>query len=265
MKNLTVVVAVLFFIGCNSSTKTATPEMPGVYVMESQTLKGDSGTNELRALKQLKIYTDDFFMYSQANLEDSIYAFGIGTYTINDSGKVVEHVMVSASDSNYYTEPQDYTLNITSDMDGYNQVIPEIKIAGETVELTEKYSRSKSGATQTTPLDGVWKEVSFYSVNGTDTTFTDRVQYKTFYQGYFMYGQVYKDSTNRTHTAMGFGSFTMPDNTHLKETDLNSSYAIVPGQTFDIEVEMMGADKYKQTLPNSDGSRNVEVYERMKK
>ena len=38
-----------------------------------------------------------------------------------------------------------------------------------------------------------------------------------------------------------------------------------PVNTFDIDIEMTGADNYKQTITNADGTKSVEYYERVKK
>lgn len=252
------------FLSCNASTEHFVTDMPGVYQMEYQEV--DNGTEKTKNtdLKQLKIYTDNYFMYTQGSREDSTYTFGIGTYKVDkDSNIVTEHVIFSATGSSIDSSGIEYPLSITTNIDGYKQQIPNIKIRGEDVKLTEGYKRSKPQ--EATPLDGVWKQTAFYTINNNDTTSADFIQYKTFYSGYFMWGQVKIDSSGAPSTAIGFGSFTMPDDTHLKETDLNSTYAIVPGQTFDIDIEMMGDNKYKQTLANNDGSKNVEIYERIGK
>jgi len=265
MKNYRLLFAGAFLFSCNAGNNNKSEiSMPGVYQMEYQEIDNNGETTKFTDLHQLKIYTDDYFMYTQLDVSDTTYAFGVGTYRVdNDSNMVYEQVIFSASGETADSSGQEYPLIITTNIDGYKQVIPNITIQGENVQLTESYKRSK--AQETSPLDGVWKETRFYTIMGNDTTFVDRVQYKTFYSGYFMWGQVFNDSTGKQNTAMGFGSFTMPDATHLKETDLNSTYAITPGQTFDVEIEMMGNDQYRQTLPNSDGSRNVEEYQRLKK
>ena len=100
---------------------------------------------------------------------------------------------------------------------------------------------------------------------GKDTTKNTRTQFKAFYAGYFMFGASNKDSAAKNHTVIGFGTFEMTGNTKMKETDLNSTYAIIAGQSFDIDIEMTGTDNYKQTINQPDGSKSVEYYERVKK
>jgi hypothetical protein len=50
----------------------------------------------------------------------------------------------------------------------------------------------------------------------------------------------------------------------MKETDLNSSYSIIAGESFLIDVKFDGSDKYVQTIAHPDSSKTVEYYERLK-
>lgn len=254
---------ILAIIGCNTSSKPDMPQMPGVYFMQSQTIDDGSKKTVLKDLHQLKIYTDKYFMFVQANPANSIYSFGVGTYFVNDSGKVIENSIYSATDTISNSDPHTYNLNIMTSVDGYKQFIPEIVIGGQKSTLTEEYTRS--GTNVTTPLDGVWKESNFYIVKGNDSTSYERTQYKAFFHGYFMYGQYnLNDSTNTHNTGMGFGTFKMENGHQIKETDLNSSYNIVPGEIFTIDIDMINENSYKQTLVQPDGSKHIEIYQRLK-
>lgn len=261
MKNLIFSCIVLAAISCTSSVKEA-PNMPGAYFMTSQTINDGKKDTKYTDLKQLKIYTDSFMMYTQVNPSDSASSFGVGSYTA-DTGTVTENVIYTSSDSTFSVTPATYTLNITKTPDGYTQVIPDITIDSQKTKLTEEYQ--SVGKAQKTPLDGIWKETNSYIVNGKDTTKNTRTQYKGFYDGYFMYGHTVKDSANRNFTGIGFGTFEMDGDNKMKEIDLNSTYSIAVGQSFMIDIEMNGPDNYKQTITNSDGSKSVEYYERLKK
>ena len=261
MKNLILCFAVLSAVSCSSNIKEA-PNMPGAYFMKSQIINDGKKDTKFTDLKQLKIYTDSFMMYTQVNPGDSVSAFGVGSYTA-DTGTVTENVIYSASDSTFNASPATYTLNITTTPGGYTQVIPEIVIDSLKSKLTEEYqSVSKD---QKTPLDGVWKETDFYVVRGKDTTRSERTQYKAFYAGYFMYGHSFKDSANKEFTGIGFGTFEMDGDNKIKEVDLNSTYSIAVGQSFPIDIEFNGPDNYKQTIESADGSKSVEYYQRVKK
>ena len=261
MKNLILSSIVLVVISCASNVKEA-PNMPGAYFMTSQTINDGKKDTKYTDLKQLKIYTDSFMMYTQVNPSDSVSSFGVGAYTA-DTGTVTEYVKYSASDSTINSSPGAFTLNITKTPEGYTQVIPDISIDTQKIKLTEEYQAVSKP--QKTPLDGVWKETNSFIVKGKDTTKNNRTQFKAFYAGYFMYGHTFKDSANRNFTGIGFGTFTMDGDNKMKEVDLNSTYSIAVGQSFMIDIEMNGADNYKQTIVNADSSKSVEYYERLKK
>ena len=262
MKNLILCCMVVALVSCTSSVKKA-PDMKGAYFMTSQTVTNDKENVTYSDLKQLKIYTDSFMMYTQVNPADSVSGFGVGTYS-SDSGKIIEQQIYTSRDSGFSTSPAvSYALTITKTPEGYTQFIPEITIDSQKSKLTEEYQ--SVGKAQETPLDGVWKETAFYVVKGNDTTRDNRTQYKAYYAGYFMFGQTIKDAAGKIHTGIGFGTFVMNGDKQIKETDLNSTYAILVGSPFDVNFEMQGPDNYMQTITNSDSSRSIEVYERLKK
>lgn len=262
MKKLFFSLIVFVAISCNTTPVKETPNMPGTYFMNSQTLNDGVKDTKYTDLKQLKIYTDSLVMYTQVNPADSVSAFGVGTYTA-DTGTVTENIIYAGSDTSFNATPQSFKLNITNTPEGYEQVIPEIVSGSIKYKLTEVYQ--KVGNTSKSPLDGIWKEVNSYTVNGKDTIKNERTQYKAFYSGYFMFGHTFVDSASKKHTGVGFGTFVMNGNNEMKETDLNSTYAIIAGQSFNVNIEMDGNDNYKQTINYPDGSKSVEFYERLKK
>ncbi|MEP6583989.1 MAG: hypothetical protein ABJA90_06970 [Ginsengibacter sp.] len=259
MKSIIISFLIVSLFSCTDTSNS--PDMPGTYLMKSQTLYDGTKDTKLNSLKQLKIYTDSFFMYSQVNPADSVSAFGVGSYTPGKES-VTENVIYSASDSTL-GKPISYKLEIEKDQDGYKQVIPEIVVQGEKSKLTEEYQ--EVGHSAKTPLDGLWKEVKSYNIRGKDTIMNVRTQYKTYYDGYFMFGHTVKDSTSKTIVGIGFGTFEMKSDNQIKETDLNSTYSIIAGNTFDVDVEMESPDKYRQMIHNADGTIGVEYYERLKK
>ncbi|MEO8961128.1 MAG: hypothetical protein ABI325_04550 [Ginsengibacter sp.] len=259
MKNVKICIIALF-ASCTSSDKIV-PNMPGTYLIESQTINYDNKDTKYTDLKQLKIYSDHFMMYAELNPRDSVAAFGVASYTSDTSG-VTENIIFSASGSTMDSSHPSYLLNIKTTPDGFIQFIPEIMIGGEQSTLTEVFHRV--GTEVTSPLDGVWKEVDSYVINGTDTSRYDRIQYKAFYKGYFMFGNSVANSSSVRQAGIGFGTFEPDGDNKINETDLNSSYPFIAGHTFSVEYELSGADHYKQTINNSDGSKGVEFYERLK-
>jgi hypothetical protein len=262
MKNLISTCLVFVAISCNTTSVKKAPKMPGAYFMNSQTLNDGVKDTKYTDLKQLKIYTDSFVMYTQVNPTDSISAFGVGSYTA-DTGTVTENIIFSGRDTSFNDSPQSFKLNITITPDGYEQVIPEIISDSKKYKLTEVYQ--KVSTTAKTPLDGIWKEINSYTVSGKDTVKNIRTQYKAFYAGYFMFGRSFKDSVSKNNIGIGFGTFVMNGDNKIKETDLNSTYAIIAGQSFDVDIEMNGKDNYNQTISYPDGSKSIEFYERLEK
>lgn len=254
--------AMLFIIGCNTSDKKENAAMPGVYKMLSQSVKSDSTDTTNTSLQQMKIYTDDHMMYANVNPSDSISSFGIGIYS-SDKDTVTENVIYNASGTYKNDSASAIKLIIEKSSKGYKQIIPDIQFGSKHIKLTEEYEAV--GTATKSPLDGAWKQTRVYYVTGKDTTVSKGTQFKTYYAGYVIWGQTYSDSLNKTHTGIGFGKFEMNGNNKVKETMMASTYYQVRGHDFDIDIEMNGADGFTQTMNNKDGSKGVEIYERLKK
>ncbi|MGI8637678.1 MAG: hypothetical protein ACR2KZ_19945, partial [Segetibacter sp.] len=177
---------------------------------------------------------------------------------------LTENVIYSANDSIGDSTHRTYKLYIMKSGNGYEQNIPGMQgNNGQKFDLKEKYDSVGTGAT--TPLDGAWKQLARYDIKGKDTSSFPATQYKTYHSGYCIWGNTWKDSLNKVHTGIGFGKFTMPAANKVKESMIASTFSEVRGHDFDIDVEMMGNDKFKQTMSVGDGSKSVEVYERLKK
>ena len=255
--------ALLFIIGCTGSQKEAKLNMAGVYKMVSLSVKTDKTDSTYSNINQLKIYTDDYMMYANINSPDSVSGFGIGSYTVAKD-TVTENVIFSANDTSFSDKPASYNLAIKKTEKGYQQIIIGMQNrAGDKMDLTELYETT--GLALTTPLDGAWKMVKRYQVKGKDTTVNIATEYKTYYAGYCMWGVNWKDSLNKTHTGSGYGKFAMMGNNKVKESMMVSTYAEVRGHDFDIDIELMGKDGFKQTMINPDGRIAVEIYERLVK
>lgn len=236
--------------------------MPGAYLMLSQTIKGDNLDTTYATLKQLKIYTEDYFMYVNVNPADSVSAFGIGTYTA-DTGVVTEHSIFNAADSTSSSTLATFTLEVEKTDKGYKQVIPDLESQGKKYRLTEEYQAEDTAAKS--PLDGAWKQTKYYYIKGKDTSTQGPIQYKTYYAGHFTWGNSFTDSAKKSYTGIGYGSFTMDGSNKVKETVMASTYSEINGQTFNIDIEMNGQDEFNQTITNADSSKTIEFYQRLKK
>jgi len=254
------VAAILVITGCNTSDKKVS--MPGAYKMLSQNVQYDKVDTTYKTTLQMKIYTEDYMMYTNTNSLDTISGFGIGTYTA-DKDTVTENIIYSATDSTAAENPGKYKLIIKKSSNGYQQIIPDIMTQGRHIKLTEEYE--SAGTPVTSPLDGAWKQTKSYSVRGKDTTENKVTQYKTYYAGIVVWGNTSVDSLNNTHTATGFGKFVMNGNNKVKESMIASTFYQVRGHDFDIDIEMNGKDGFMQTINNTDGSKGVEIYQRLKK
>ncbi len=235
--------------------------MKGVYTMLSQTINDGTKDSSYSHVKQLKIYTDNYMMYANVNTVDSTAAFGIGSYSI-DTGKLAEYVIYSASNDSIDNDPSTFILEIEKTTKGYKQVIADIPMSGKKYKLTEEYDSAGNGVKS--PLDGAWKQTENYTIRENDTTNNTMTEYKVYYGGHFIFGITAKDSaTNKTRAGSGYGTFEMNGNNKVKEMVKNSNYSLILGRTFDIDIELYGSDKYKQTITGSDGAKFVEVYKRL--
>ena len=107
--------------------------------MTSQTVTNDKENVTYSDLKQLKIYTDSFMMYTQVNPADSASGFGVGSYT-SDSGKIIEHAIYTSRENGFSTTPASYSLTITKTAEGYTQFIPDIMIDSAKSKLPKNIS-----------------------------------------------------------------------------------------------------------------------------
>jgi hypothetical protein len=259
---LAIAAFILLFIGCTEPAKKETVSMPGAYKIISVSIKADKLDTTYTNTTQLKIYTNDYMMYANINSPDSVSGFGIGSYSV-DMDTVTENVIYNANDSVASDKPETFKLAISKTAGGYKQYIVGMQNnAGQKFDMTETYD--SVGANTPTAIDGAWKLVKRFTVKGKDTTNSNGTQFKTYYAGYCIWGHTWKDSLNKSHTGLGFGKFTMPADNKVKEFMSASTYSMVRGHDFDIDLEMMGKDGFKQTMNNSDGTKAVEVYERLK-
>ena len=254
------VAAILVIAGCNTSDKKVS--MPGAYKMLSQNIKYDKVDTTYKTTQQMKIYTEDYMMYTNVNSLDTISSFGISTYTV-DKDTVTENVIYSASDTTATENPGKYKLIIDKSSNGYKQIIPDILTQGRHVKLTEEYE--SAGTHDTSLLDGAWKLTASYYIKGKDTVKNKVTQFKTYYAGIIVWGNTSADSLGKKHTGTGFGKFIMNGNNKVKESMIASTFYTVRGHDFDIDIELNGKDGFTQTINNTDGSKSVEVYERLKK
>lgn len=260
---LSIVSLMVLLISCTGTEKKAELNMSGAYKMLSVEIKSDSSDSTYTNAEQAKIFTGDYVMYAHYSAPDSSSSFGIATYTTNGD-TIMENVLYRSVDSIVTDKTESYNLLIEKTGTGFKQFIKAIPTnTGEKIDLTEIYD--SVGNATTSALDGTWKMTNRYVIKGTDTTTEMTTQYKMYCAGYCLWGHTWKDSSNKAHTGIGYGTFTMPSANKVTESMIASTYAEVKGHDFDITIEMKGNDGFKQIMDNPDSSKYVEIYERMKK
>ena len=242
------------------STDAAPNSMKGAYSMLAQKLNID-GKDSILSVQQFKIYTDRHFMYAHNLPGDSLGAFGIGTYRVQN-GKVIESPFYTSSGPTQDT----FELAINKTAEGYSQVInfPPDSL-GRKYVLTEDYRNASRNVS--TPLDGAWKmiRVTFHPQNGNPVVVNDIIQYKVYQSGNVIWANSYLDSaTQRRATAFGFGSFKMNGANQAVETIAQSTYrTALEDQSITLQLKFDGKNRYQQTIVGPNGSKQIEEYERL--
>lgn len=250
----------LLIIALSDCTQRDTLTMKGAYSMNSQTVNYGAADTSIKR-KQMKIYTDDHVIYAAMRFPDSLASYGIGTYDIED-GKVVEHFFYTSANAD---KRDTFILKIDKSANGYKQSYDHLSAQNRKYSQVEEYETI--GKADSTALDGAWKLTkNYYIQKSGDTTSNPNItEFKVYQSGQFIWAASYPDSANRRLTFFGYGRYEMNGNNASKEVNTLSTYPPIIDSTFNIQLEFMGKDSYKQTIVQRDSARSVEVYERLKK
>lgn len=243
---------------------TSATDMKGAYTMLKQV--ADTGTGEFHLnTQQMKIFTDKYVMYAHRRSEtDSMAEFGIGKYSV-ENGKVIEQMFFGASGP----INNKFELAINKQKDGYSQIIhfPE-NGSGRRWVLTEDYA--KMGTSMKSPLDGAWrmKKLIIVDKDGKSTTYesSDKAkQFKLYESGNFMWANyVQGDEVGKVNTAYGYGTFEMSSPNQITETITSSTYqTLLVGNSLTFNIKFIGKDIFEQSNTWENGSKRIEVYERL--
>jgi hypothetical protein len=257
MKQLFAFISMLLIVSCKNQTNV---DMVGAYSLNTQVLN-DGSKDSVIDRKQLKIYTNGYFMYASPNVTDSFANFGIGKYIVRGD-KLHEYRFYTAEAGD---KQDSFTVTINDNSDGYQQVIDAIHISGKDYKLTESYESVSTEAKS--PLDGAWKQVRniYINKNGDSSVNNNPLEYKVFQSGYFIWAITVQDSTKRRTSVFGYGPFEMIGNNKMKETVANTTFVSgLLGKTYEVDLEFPSADMYRQTITFANGDKSVEVYERLK-
>lgn len=233
--------------------------MSGIFRIESKRMKNPIVDTFYADQNQVKIYTDAFYAYTNLQ-EDSTASFGLGFYETKGN-TVLEHNVYSTS---ALDTPVVFKLKIEKDAAGYKQTIEEMIINGLPTKLEEQYITVP--AVGISPIDGVWKLSRYCKLEGLDSLFEHRVQYKIFHNGYFMFVQDMhqKGDSSELKSGFGFGHFDYKKNNML-ETNLFSTYPAINNKQLSLEVAFQGEDQFYQVLSaDVENKKVIEFYQRLK-
>ena len=247
------------FAMAHCQLKTEPLNMTGSYSMLNQKL-GDGSKDSILNKKQFKIYTDHYMIYaSHISETDSLADYGIGTYRVED-GDVIENTFYRALEGD---KKDSAILKISKTDKGFKQVNKNFVYQNKRYSLSEEYERI--GKPVSTPLDGAWKLIqNIYIGSLGDTVYSNVIQFKVFESGCFIWANSFQDpTTHKTISGFGYGTFEINGNKST-EVNLNSTYVrSFVGKPFNIELEFVGKDTYKQIVVNEAGIKTIEVYERL--
>lgn len=259
MKRFLIYTALLSCIiwGCKKTKKIS---YEGVYKLDKQMVSG-GGKDTVYARAQIKIYTDDHYIYAGI-APDSSVGFGLGTYSIDTGNMIVEHNVYS---SRSLDSAQIFTLVMSKTDNGYTQVIPDVAtVNGVKYKMTETYTQIP--AEGTSALDGIWYLDKTFWVKGKDTTTQNETQYKAFWGGHFMFIHRYPldQTATRYKNGFGYGEFSLQNDT-LSEEDEMSSHAVLLNRKFAIKITFNGHDEYSQIINDAkNNEQTTEIYKRLK-
>jgi hypothetical protein len=259
MKNLLACLLLFLMISCSEKAKEI-PSMAGAYYMTRQVIN-DGTRDSVIDRKQLKIYTDRHMMFATPNLTDSFATFGIAEYKL-DGNKLYEYIFYSAAEGDQNDTAE---LTIEKTDKGYIQVIDNILFDGRNVKLTEEYEMINRP--QQSSLDGAWKQIKNVYINkkGDSSVNQTPLEYKIYQSGYFIWAITTRDSANQKTSVFGYGPFEMTSPNKSKETVQNSTFVTsLIGKTYEVDIEFIGTDSYKQTITFANGEKSIEIYQKLK-
>lgn len=257
MKKLLPLLLVIAFSNCSQKEPL---KMQGAYSIKSQTVNYGAKDTVINR-KQMKIFTDDHVIFAAMRLPDSLASYGIGTYDIKD-GNVIEHFFYTSGNA---ARRDTFILKIDNSANGYKQLYDHVSSQNRKYSQVEEYEAI--GKSDSTPLDGAWKQAkNYYILKSGDTSSNPNItEFKVYQSGHFIWAASYPDSTNKVLTFFGYGNFEMNGNNGSKEVNTLSTYPPIIDSTFNVQLEFMGKDSYKQTIVQRDSARSVEIYERLKR
>lgn len=251
--------ALSFIIVLSScSNKNTNTTIDGAYIHVPQFVKGAvADTNQ----HQLVIYTHNHVMQVMANPLTAAGAFSVSAYEFKD-GKLTSTLSYSAADTAASTSSISSNTAVIKSDNGYTETTGS---TGDSKSASANEYRQVSTA-DTSILDGVWKQVTGFSVKGKDTTVWADVQYKAFSGGYFAYGNYAQPTltNSKRQTYTSYGTFSISGGNTLRQNIVASNEAGLVGKSVDIQITFNGSDIYEEHHTGPNGETEVIYYQRVK-
>ena len=245
------------FWGCKKVKKVS---YDGVFKLEKQTING-AGQDTTWIKKQMKIYTDQNYIYGGIALDSSVH-IGVGTYELDSSNRIDEHNIFN---SRALDSTQIFVTSITKKKGGIISTIPEWTRRGDVMyKLTEEYTSIP--LISPSALDGIWELDKMYRVKGKDTTVLHETRFKVFWRGHFMFIHRYPIDALGTKFKDGFeyGDFSLKEN-RLIEGKKMSSHKEIANCDFDNKLILTNKDQYTQIFDDPKTHQQAtEVYKRIR-
>ncbi len=258
MKYFLFTILALLMFSCSETVKENGGDegMSGIYELRSISYKGGDMDTSFPAQDQVKIYTDEYYMYGTTRPDSSAF-FGFGSYVFNDSSIVEQSIYNShALDSSSQTN-----LKISRSDTGYSQIQPGVMMQGNIYEVGETYKILEE--TEATELDGIWELVSFSNITGSDTTVIPNKQFKIYKGGHFMWIHRYPadPSGQKFNSGYGYGTFIVKKNT-VTETITASNYPELIESPITVNYELNGNNELLLIFDDGN-STTTETYRRL--
>lgn len=239
---------------------SGTINMKGAYHMDRHLITRGTHDTVLHTT-QLKLYTNNYFIYVRPHESDSLAEYGIGTYSVT-GGHVMEYPFYTSAGG---ARLDSFQLLVNRKTNGYSQIMNITDPRTGDLLVTEDYTNVSKPLR--TPLDGAWKETQVTTITkgGKKTVDAHPVQFKVYESGHFIWvNTVTTNGTQHPISKYGYGTFTMKGRNATQETNTASTYyTSLVGKPVPIRIRWIGSNNYEQTIRQDNGDLSIETYERL--
>ncbi|MDA0796675.1 MAG: hypothetical protein O2950_08765 [Proteobacteria bacterium] len=256
LKLLSLSFAGLLITGCGAKETTETPAigMPalpdGAYLL-SDVQVTENGELSLLLRDQIKIYSNNRFMYAFMNAETGIdVGAGIATWK---NGVMVE---VPTVNHNGPVKGYSFDVAIKETDDGFMQTIMGMTYDdGRSLDMVETWD---TASTRTGLFDGLWR---LQKRSSAVISSADFVETKMIGGGHFIWLQRWS-TDGETQKSFGFGTIDVNDDGSATETGMTSSIEDYAGTEHRLNLTLIDDNHFSQTFMIDD-VEVTQTYQRM--